>query len=78
MDIFTSSYTKDEIDKGVGLGLSSNQKIFDAVKLVMGLQHGGYTTSETTISGFSQVLVDLEDRVIAGIEEDGTLYLPNL
>lgn len=78
MDIYTSTYTKEEIDSGVGRGLASPQAIFDAVKLIMGLEHGGYTTSETTVSDFSQVLVDLEGRVIAGIRNDGTLYLPTL
>lgn len=78
MDIYTSTYTKEEIDNGVALGLASPQAIFDAVKLIMGLEHGGYTTSETTVSDFSQVLIDLENRIIAGIRSDGTLYLPTL
>ena len=53
----------------------TNKTVYDALCSAYAANFGGYTTEEVPISGYSHVLVDSEDRVIAGIETDGSLYI---
>jgi len=76
--IYTSNYTKDEIDEGVGLGLASPKNIYDAICLMAGLQHGGYTVTETTNAEWAYVLTDSADKVLAGVRQDGSLFVAEL
>ena len=76
--IYTSNYTKDEIDAGVGLGLASPKNIYDAVRLMAGLQYGGYTVTETTNAEWKYVLTDLNGKVVAGIRQDDSLFIAEL
>ena len=76
--IYTSKYTKDEIDEGVGLGLASPKNIYDAVRLMTGLRYGGYTVTETTSVEWKYVLTDNADKVLAGVRQDGSLFIAEL
>lgn len=76
--IYTSGYTKDKIDEGVGHGLASPQNIYNAVRLMAGLQYGGYTTTETTNAEWASVLVDANNKVLAGVRQDGSLFIAEL
>lgn len=78
MGLYTSKFTKDEIDEGVGLGLASPKNIYDAVRLMAGLQYSGYTVTETTNAEWKYVLTDLNDKVVAGVRQDGSLFIAEL
>jgi len=76
--IHTSNYTKDEIDKSVGLGLASPKNIYDAIRLMAGLQCGGYTVTETTSAEWKYLLTDSNNKVIAGVRQDDSLFIADL
>ena len=76
--IYTSNYTKDEIDESIGLGLASPNILYDAVRLMAGLQYGGYTVTETTNTEWAYVLVDSADKVLAGVRQNGSLFVAEL
>lgn len=78
MEIYESGYTKNEIDEGVGLGLASPKNIYNAIRLMAGLQYGGYTVTETTNAEWKYVLTDLNDKVVAGVRQDGSLFISEL
>lgn len=78
MTIYTSNYTKGEIDEGVSLGLASPKNIYDAIRLMAGLQYGGYTVTETTNAEWKYVLTDSADKVLAGVRQDGSLFMAEL
>ena len=52
-----------------------NKKVYDAVKCALGARYGGYDVTETTNALWELVLIDSEDKIVAGIRADKTLYL---
>ena len=78
MAIYTSSYTKNEIDSGVGLGLASPQNIYNAICVVSGMQYPNYTIVTETSDVWSNLLLDKTGAVIAGIGQDGSLFIAEL
>lgn len=79
MAIYTSNYTKNEIDEGVGLGLSSPLNIYKSiVAAICASSIDGFTVTETTNAEWDYVLTDSEDRVIAGVRTDGSLFVADI
>lgn len=78
MTVYTSGYTKNEIDKGVGLGLASPLNIYNSLRLAFGVMKGGYTITETTNAEWAYVLVDSADKVLAGVRKDDSLFVAEL
>ena len=53
----------------------TNKTVYDALCSAYAANFGGYTTEKVSNLRYSHVLVDSENRVIAGIETDGSLYI---
>lgn len=74
--IYTSKYTGEQIDNvllnGGALGT------YDAIRLMAGLQYGGYTVTETTNAEWAYVLTDSANKVLAGVRQDGSLFIAEL
>ena len=75
---YTSKHTGSTIDKGVDEALESKQYIYESLVLSLGVQLGGYDTSTITHPEWERVCLDKDDRILAGIREDGSLYIAEL
>lgn len=58
--------------------ITSHTNVYDGIRLCMGIQKGGYTTTETTNAEWTYVLVDSADKVLAGVRQDGSLFIAEL
>lgn len=71
--VYISNYTGSQIDSA----LSQAASIYNAVVLPLALQYG-YTTSEIDSPEFKKVLLDQNDRVIAGLRTDNSVFVAEL
>lgn len=76
--IYESNYTKEELDNGIGAALMHQEDAYNSLRLMLGLQYGGYTVSEVSNNMWAKAIVDSEDKVVAGIKADGTFWTADL
>ena len=74
MATYTSSYTGAEVDRGIEIarGMVSHMRL---------MAHAfGQVDTETTVQNpeWTEVIVDADDRILAGIKVDGTIFIAEI
>ena len=71
MATYTSKYKGSQIDNGVAVGLN-------VIQIQCYMARYGYETSETTNPEFEFLIIDSENKILAGKRIDGSVLVSDL
>lgn len=77
MDIYISKFTAKEIDEAVEKYKTLSASKYDVVKSSVTLV-SDYETSTVDSPEWSDVIVDADNKIIAGIKQDNSTYFPEM